>query len=161
MGSHPARRGRAALAAILVLVVGIGAAATAAASGPSAHASRRVLHVNDSASLHLTRKSGNVLNEAGRASGSLPGSVTATFNISHITRVTGTVTFHSGAGSITMTAVGYPSSTGTVVPFSGSIAVRSGTGRYRAALGSGRFSGSVSRRTWSVRIRSVVATVTY
>lgn len=161
MGSHLARaHGRTVLAAMLAVAVCVGVAATAVASGPLAHAAR-VLHVNDSARLHLTHRSGNTLYESGHASGSLPGSVTAVFNTGHISRVTGSVTFHSRAGSITMSAVGYPRSTGTVVPFSGSIAVRSGTGRYRRAVGSGSFSGTVNRRSWAITIRSAVATVRY
>lgn len=155
-----ARNGaRAAMLALAALTIGLCATASVGAA-PAAHAARRhSLHVNDTGHLHLTHKSGATLYESGSASGSLPGSITAVFHTS-VTKVTGTVTFHSGRGSITMTAVGYPHSTGTVVPFSGNIAVRSGTGAYHNALGSGTFSGSVNRRSWAISVHAN-ANVTY
>ena len=149
---------RATVLALVALTIGLCATASVGAA-PSARAARHSLHVNDTGHLHLTRKSGATLYESGSASGSLPGSISAVFHTS-VTKVTGTVTFHSRRGSITMTAVGYPHSAGTVVPFSGNIAVRSGTGAFRNALGSGTFSGSVNRRSWAISVHAV-ANVTY
>ena len=89
----------------------------------------QVARLTDTASLHLVRKSGNMLYEKGTATGTLPGTVSARF-VTGITKVTGTVTFHPySGGSLTMTAVGYPQSTATITRFSGNIAVR----RARAA----------------------------
>lgn len=152
--------GRAALVALTILSLSAWMTATVGAAEPGAHAAKRhSLHVDDRASLHLTRKSGNTLYESGTATGTLPGSISAVFHTS-VTKVTGTVTFHSSHGSITMSAVGYPQSTGTVAKFSGNVAVRSGTGRYKNALGSGTFNGSVNRRSWAVSVHAV-ANVTY
>jgi hypothetical protein len=151
--------GRAALIALAGLTIGL-CATTSVGAAPGAHAARRhSLHVNDRGRLHLSHKSGNTLYESGSASGTLPGSVSAVFHTS-VTKVTGTVTFHSRRGSITMSAVGYPNSAGTVVPFSGNLAVRSGTGAYRSALGSGSFSGTVNRRSWAISVHAK-ANVTY
>jgi hypothetical protein len=126
-----------------------------------AHAARRhSLRVDDRATLHLTRKSGATLYESGTATGTLPGTITATF-VTSLTKVTGSVTFHSsGGGTITMNAVGYPQSAGRIASFSGTIAVRSGTGRFKNALGSGTFSGTVNRSTWAVGVHAI-ANVTY
>lgn len=139
---------------VTTLVLGLGAGGVSSAA-PGAHAAkRRSLHLSDTAYLHLTRKSGNVLYEKGTASGTLPGTVSARF-VTGVTKVTGTVTFYPySGGSITMTAVGYPQSTGRVVPLSGNIAVRKGTGRYQSVLGSGTFTGSANRRTWAVTVRA-------
>jgi hypothetical protein len=138
-----------ALAALGPLVAGVSAA------GPVAHVARRhSIDLADSVSLHLTKKSGNVLYEQGTATGTLPGSVSARF-VTSLVKVTGTVTFHSsGGGSITMTAVGYPQSAGTITRLSGSMAVRNGTGRFKHALGSGTFTGTGNRKTWAITVHA-------
>jgi hypothetical protein len=149
-----------AMAVLAALVVGLWAGAVGSAA-PTAHAAKRKsLHLTDTASLHLVRKSGSTLYEKGTATGTLPGTVSARF-VTGVAKVTGTVTFHSsGGGSITMTAVGYPQSTGTVARLSGSIAVRSGTGRFKHALGSGTFTGTANRKTWAVTVHAS-ANLTY
>lgn len=161
MGQPLRRQGSIVVMAILaVLVLGLWAGGVSSAA-PSGHAAkRRSLQLSDTASLHLVRKSGSTLYERGTATGTLPGSVSARF-VTSVTKVTGTVTFHSsGGGSITMTAVGYPQSTGTIARFSGNIAVRSGTGRFKNVLGSGTFTGTANRRTWAVTVHAR-ASLTY
>lgn len=147
------RRGSVAMIAVLgILLLGLGVGSTSSAA-PSAHAARR-LNLSGTAHLHLTRKSGNVIYERGTATGTLPGSVTARF-VTGVTKVTGTVTFYPrGGGSLTLSAVGYPQSAATIVHFTGSCAVRSGTGRFRRAVGSGSFSGTANRRTWAVTVHA-------
>jgi hypothetical protein len=143
---------------VMVLVVSVGGVSFAA---PSAHeAKRKTLNLRDTASLHLTRKNGNVIYEKGTATGTLPGTVTARF-VTGVTKVTGTVTFkpYSG-GSLTVNAVGYPQSAATITRFTGSLAVRKGTGRFANALGSGTFSGTANRRTWAVTVNAN-ARITY
>jgi hypothetical protein len=154
------RRVSVAIGALAILLLGLSLGGVSSAA-QGAHAARRhTLHLTDTVSLHLTRKSGSTLYERGTASGTLPGSVTARF-VTSLTKVTGTVTFHSsGGGTITMTAVGYPQSTNTVARLSGNMAVRSGTGRFSSALGSGTFTGSANRRTWAVTVNAN-ATLTY
>ena len=124
--------------------------------GPAEAARRRSLTVVDTVSLSLVRKNGNVLYERGTASGNLPGTVSARFTTS-LTQVTGTITFYPySGGSITMTAVGYPQSTSRITRLTGNLAVRSGTGRFARALGSGTFSGTANRRNWSVTVNARV-----
>jgi hypothetical protein len=147
----------AALAA-LMLVLWVGDVSSAALS---AHvAKRKTLSLTDTAYLHLTRKNGNVIYEKGRATGTLPGTVTVRF-VTSVTKVSGTVTFHSSSGgTITMTAVGYPQSASTITRFTGNLAVRKGTGRFRNALGSGTFNGTANRKTWAITVHAS-ARITY
>lgn len=153
-GQRLRRRGSFVVtAAVAVLVAGVAAGGVSSAA-PSAHVARHSLNLSGTAYLHLTRKSGNVLYERGSATGTLPGSVTARF-VTSVTRVTGTVTFYPrGGGSLTLSAVGYPQSAATIVHFTGNCAVRSGTGRFRRALGSGSFSGTANRRTWAITVHA-------
>ncbi len=141
------------MAVVAALLLGAAAGGVSSAA-PSAHAARRSLNLRGTAYLHLTRKSGNVLYERGTATGTLPGTVTARM-VTGVTKVTGTVTFYPrGGGSLTLSAVGYPQSAATIVHFNGSCAVRSGTGRFRRALGSGSFSGTANRRTWAITVHA-------
>jgi hypothetical protein len=128
----------------------------ASAASPTAEAAarRRTLTVVDTVRLTLVRKDGNVVYQRGTATGTLPGTVSARFETS-LTRVSGKVTFYPyGGGSITMNAVGYPQSTRRVTGLIGNLAVRSGTGKYARALGSGTFSGTANRRNWSVTVNA-------
>lgn len=144
---------RRSLAAASVVVLALGAGVGAGSAAPRAHAAR-ALHLKESASLHLVHKSGPILSERGTATGTLPGSVTATFNTGRPPKVTGTVTFHPRGGTLTVTIVGFPQSLGTVARVSGSLAVRHGTGRYARAVGGGSFSGTVNRRSWAISVHA-------
>jgi len=146
-----------AVMAAMLLALWAGGVSTAA---PSAHAARHTLKLSGTAYMHLTRKNGNVIYEKGTATGTLPGTVTARF-VTSIAKVTGTVTFrpYSG-GSLTLSAIAYPSSAATVTKFTGNVAVRKGTGRFRHALGSGTCSGTANRRTWAVTVHAK-ARITY
>jgi hypothetical protein len=148
------------IAALAALVLGLPAGAASFAA-PFAHpAKRKTLNMTGTAYLHLTRKSGNVLYEKGTATGTLAGAVSARF-VTSLTKVTGTVTFYpSSGGSLTMTAVGYPQSAGTITQFTGNIAVRSGSGRFKNALGSGTFNGTANRRSWAITVHAR-AKITY
>jgi hypothetical protein len=143
-------------AGALSLGVGIAGAGAGATAAPGAHAARSI-RMSESADMHLVKKSGSILKERGTASGTLPGSVSATFNTSNLARVTATVTFVTRGGSLTVTALGYPQS---LSKFSGPISVKGGTGRFRHAHGSGSFSGTVNRRSWHIKV-SAHGTITY
>ena len=137
-----------------VWIVGVGAGS----ASPVAQVARtHSLKLNESANLHLVKKSGATLKEAGSASGTLPGSVSASFNTSNLARVTGTVTFKTSGGSLTVTALGYPQTTSK---FSGPISVKGGTGRFKHAHGSGSFKGTVNRRSWHITV-SARGKITY
>lgn len=149
---------RRAVASVAGLVVGSvfcllagGGSASAAPKGPTAQAARTV-DVNQSASLRLVRKSGSVLYERGKATGTLPGAVTARFVVSSL-RVTGEVTFlPRGGGSITFAVEGFPRSTGTRARFAGTMSIVRGSGRYAKARGGAAFNGVVNRRSWAVSV---------
>jgi hypothetical protein len=153
MVQHSLRRwGVAGTVGLVVGLLGLWQATVAGSASPSATAAKRsTLRVNTTASLTLTRKSGTILYERGTASGTPSGTVTARFDTARLTRTTGTMTLkpYSG-GSITVTAVVYPSSVGTVARFTGTFAVSGGSGRYSRVLGSGTLTGTVNRRTWAV-----------
>ncbi len=155
MTGQPLRR-RGSIVAMAVLAVLAAAlwAGGVSSAAPSAHVARKALYLRGTARLHLTRKSGSTLYERGTATGTLPGTVSARF-VTGVTKVTGTVTFYPySGGSLTLAAVGYPQSAATIVHFTGSVAVRSGSGRFRNALGSGTFNGTANRRTWAVTVHA-------
>jgi hypothetical protein len=133
-----------ASSSLLLLGTGIGSAS------PKAHATRTV-KISESVNLHLVKKTGGILKEKGTATGTLSGSVSATFNTSNLAQVTGTVTFFTHGGSVTITALGYPQS---LSKFSGPISVKSGTGRFKHAHGSGSCSGTVNRKSWHVTVKA-------
>lgn len=150
-------------AGLLGLAAGLTAclclASASAWAAPTAQAAR-TLNITEYAKLHLVRKSGSTLYERGTATGTLPGTVSARFLVS-VTKVTGSVTIYPrGGGSLTINVVGYPQSTGVNSRFKGSMAVRSGTGKYRNAVGSGSFEGTVNRRSWAANV-TAKARLTY
>ena len=147
------RRGMAVLVAALVTLMVVVLAGSASSAAPSAKAAKRkTLNLSGTVSLHMTRKNGNVIYEKGTATGTLPGTVKARF-VTGVAKVTGTVTYYPySGGSLTLTAVGYPQSAKTVTRFTGNVAVRKGSGRFRNALGSGTFNGTANRKTWAVTV---------
>jgi len=149
------RRSVLGIVGVGALSLGVGIAGAAAAA-PRAHAAHSI-KLSESADMHLVKKSGSTLKERGTASGSLPGTVSATFNTSNLARVTATVTFSTRGGTLTVTVLGYPQS---LSKFSGPISVKSGTGRFRHAHGSGSFSGTVNRKSWHIKV-SARGTITY
>src|ERR1044072_1417846 len=113
----------AAAAGASSMSVWLGDAGSAAAQPRAEAAKRKAFTVVDTVRLSLVRKDGNVLYERGTATGNLPGSVSARF-VTSLTKVTGTVTFYpNSGGSITMTAIGYPTSTNRITGFNGNLAV--------------------------------------
>ncbi|MDO8185547.1 autotransporter [Conexibacter sp. JD483] len=114
-------------------------------------ATARTVNIDEAVKLHLVRKSGNTLYEAGSATGTLPGNVSAVFQIS-VTSVSGTVTIYPRGGSLTISVAGTPRSAGMRARFGGTMRVVRGSGKFRGASGSGTFSGVVNRRTWDVKV---------
>jgi hypothetical protein len=130
------------------------ACALALLAGSAAIAQAKSVNVNDTVSLHLVKKSGSTLIESGMASGTLPGSVSARI-VSTPFKVTGSVTIHPrGGGSVTINVVGTPKSPAKIVTVTGTLGVRSGTGRYRRATGSGTFTATVNRGTWAATVNT-------
>lgn len=149
------RNAAVGICAVVAVMVSVGAFAAGASGRPPAQSARtHTLNATEDASLHLVKKSGSVLNERGSVTGTLSGSVSARF-VTSIVKVTGTVTIYPhGGGSLTITVLGYPRSAATIAQFSGSISVKSGTGRYAHARGSGTFTGTVNRRTWAATVHA-------
>lgn len=151
MTGHGTVQRRVARAACILGVVALPLAAAApAVAGPQAQAARTI-NVSERVSLHLVRKSGPTLYEAGTATGTLPGTVTARFNVG-ITRVTGSVTIRTRGGTLTMSVDGKPRTTGAISRFGGTMRVTSGTGKFARASGTASFSGTVNRRTWAANV---------
>lgn len=124
-----------------------GSPAGAESRAPRGRSARTRLVVKDVAHLHLVSADGNTLVEAGRASGTLPGSV----------RVKLTLRAHSATSSFTIFAKGGAISgngRGRLKlgkhgwdSFGGSLSVRHGSGRFKGAHGAGGLYGSVYRVT--------------
>ncbi|ADB50382.1 outer membrane autotransporter [Conexibacter woesei DSM 14684] len=135
----------------MIAVAGITAVLSVALTDTVATA--RTVTMTEVAQLHLVRRSGSVLYERGTVSGTLDGTVSARFETS-TTSVSGRVTIYPhGGGSLTINVAGnLESLSGVNATFTGSIAVRRGTGRYARATGSGTFTGIVNRRTWAAKV---------
>jgi hypothetical protein len=116
-----------------------------------AHAARTI-KVHETARLHRIGRPGPTLYEAGTASGTLPGPVTAQLKLA-LVFVKGTVTLYPhGGGSLTISVLGTPHSLGSVTKFTGTVAVRSGTGRYAHSSGRGTFTARVNRKTFAATV---------
>ncbi len=104
----------------------------------------RTLNVTDEAHLRVTHGSGELLQEEGRATGALPGTVRVSFRIG--ATVTGSFTIYpSSGGSLSGQGSARLRSTGTYSSFGGSMTITHGTGRYAHAYGHGGFYGTVNR----------------
>ncbi len=130
---------RAVLWALAVLAALSLAGAAQASPRPirSARAAR-ALTVNDEGHLRVVGESGADLIEEGPVTGTIPGSVRVHFNIGAIITAT-FVLYPRGGGSLAGHGSGALNSSGRYSSFGGTMAVTSGTGRYRHAHGTGGF----------------------
>ena len=101
---------------------------------------------NDEGSLHLVGESGANLVEEGQMAGTLPGRAKLLFSIGATVSATFTLYPRSG-GSVSGHGSGKLTSSGRYASFGGSMAVTSGTGRYRHAHGTGGFYGTILRKS--------------
>lgn len=152
MTGHLTVRARMARAGLLAAAIAapLATAAPAAAADPVAQTARTI-NVTERASLHLVRKSGSTLWQAGTATGTLPGTVTARFKVT-LTSVTGSLKIVTRGGTLTMSVNGKPRSGGTNARFGGTMRVTSGTGRFARASGTASFEGTVNRRSWAATV---------
>jgi hypothetical protein len=135
---------RLAFAGVLGLL-GVARACPAQAFPAPAHVAR-TLNVADEAHLHVTGSEGEMLNETGPATGSLPGTVRVRFSVG--ATVSGSFTIYPrGGGSISGRGTARLHSTGTYASFGGTMYVTHGTGRYAHAHGHGGLYGTVNRHT--------------
>ncbi len=107
--------------------------------------SARLLKVNDSGHLHLLHAYGEVIDEEGKASGSLPGTVFVHMTVG-AANVTASFSIRSeGGGSIEGHGQAVLHSSGRYSSFAGTLSVSRGTGRYSHAHGQGKLYGTIER----------------
>jgi hypothetical protein len=168
MGNESARRRLSARAQVWAAALALGALAAGAAVGtgaagaaPSAHAAR-TLDLNDSANLSLSNKKGFELKEAGKATGSLGGTIYIQLKVESERAVVAKIQVYPSGGSLNATATGsYRVESSSTASFSGKLTIAGGSGRYSKAKGSGlSFSGTVHRPGDSVSVR-VSGTMSY
>lgn len=113
--------------------------------GVTGHAAR-TLTLSETGHLHLTSKHKFTLNEQGRASGTISGTIYIHLNIVSTNRVTAEVNIYPSGGSLTGYASASYHPAGGVATFNGTMNLVRGTGRYSHARGSGlSFTGTVQR----------------
>lgn len=113
----------------------------------------RTISLNESGDLRLTSRHGFTLNERGAGSGTISGTIYVHLKIVSTSRVTAEVNIYPKGGSIS----GYGSASyrreGAIGRFSGSFAIKRGTGSYNHAQGSGlSFSGTIQRSNYAVTV---------
>lgn len=121
-------------------------------SAPSA-ASARTQSITQDVRLTLVKKSGMSFEHRGTAKGTIPGSVRSKMTMDGVT-VKGTVTIAARGGSLRIRVHGTARSGGLRTAFDGTATLAGGTGRYRHARGTGKFSGVVNRQTWAATLRA-------
>jgi hypothetical protein len=127
----------------------------AAAAGSVTARVSRSLTIRDTAVLHLVSSNANVRDDAGRASGTLPGQARLTITQSG-SKISGTEIFYVNGGSIRLRGNGtLHIGRGVYASFSGTATVIGGTGRYKRASGSGKFYGAENRFTHSATVQSI------
>ncbi|WP_320670765.1 hypothetical protein [Patulibacter defluvii] len=143
--------------AVTVAAVALGASgagpsnpgAAIAATSPVAAGGR----MNESISLRLVRKSGTTFRHSGTARGSVPGSARSTLKLTRLS-LSGTATIRNRRGTVTMRISGRARSGGTRSRFEGTARITGGSGAYRRARGSARFTGIVDRRNWAASMNA-------
>lgn len=139
------------LTAALACCLAVGAAVLS--SAPAALAGR-TLHVSDSAHLHVIGGgNANALNELGRATGTLPGTVRVSLTINQYT-ATSRFTIQTPHGSIYGRGTGkLKTGKGGYASFGGAISVTGGSGAYRHAHGNGGLYGTINRRDDAMTVK--------
>jgi hypothetical protein len=109
--------------------------------------------VREHIALKLVKKTGSTgFEHAGRATGTVSGSVRSRITLTHSVVLRGTVTITTSRGRLRLKVDGRARSIELRSRFSGSASIAGGSGRYAHASGSGTFSGVVNRSTWAATI---------
>jgi hypothetical protein len=165
--NHQSARSRllrgATVAAVLCLIVflalgSLGHSVTRARAA-SGHAARAIA-LDESGNLHLTSRHGFTLNEQGRGSGTIAGTIYVHLKIVSTSRVTAEVNIYPQSGSISGYGTAGYHREGAKGSFSGSLSINRGTGSYDHAQGSNlSFSGTIQRSNYAVtvHVRGMVA----
>lgn len=160
------RRGIAATAALLALALAgtllantAGAARTPSTPIPARAA--RTISVNDNGYLKRTHASGDIIDEAGTISGTLPGTATVRLDVGPETVTASfTIAVHGG-GSIVGSGRATIGSPGRYTSFAGTLSVTGGTGRYAHARGAGKLYGKLERRYDYLTVQTRQGTLHY
>ena len=146
------------LGAATVVSLGAGmVCGTPALSAPQTRAATahgaRALSLNENGSLHLTSKNGFTLNEQGRASGTIKGTIYVHLTIVSSRRVTAELSIYPSGGSITAKGSASYHKESTNARFDGSISIERGSGSYAHARGSNlSFSGTIQRSNDAITV---------
>jgi len=157
-------RGIAATAALLALALAGTQGAAAAARAPSVipqARDARTVSVNDNGELKRTHASGDIIDEAGKISGTLPGTATVRLNVGPET-ITASFTIEvHGGGSIVGTGRAKIGSDNRYTSFAGTLSVTGGTGRYAHARGEGKLYGAIERVSDKLTVQTRKGTLHY
>jgi hypothetical protein len=126
--------------------------ATHATAAPVIARAARLLSIDDTGHLHLLHASGEVLDEEGTVSGTLPGSVKVRMTIG--ANVTASFTIAAHGGSIEGHGSAALHSSGRYSSFGGTLSVSHGTGTYAHAHGGGGLYGVINRRTDALTVQT-------
>lgn len=120
---------------------------------PSAKAAR-TLSLAEHGALHLISKHGFTLNEKGAASGTIKGTIYVLLKIVSTDRVTAEVSIYPSGGSISGYSTASYHKGEAEATFSGTMAVRHGSGSYSHAQGSGlSFSGTIAKSNDAITVQ--------
>jgi hypothetical protein len=135
-----------------IILAGIATLSTVPASGAARARAARTISGADSAHLHLLHQDESLLFEEGKATGVLPGRMSAQLTVAQ--QYSGTCTIYTNGGSITGHGVATPHGTGRFQSFKGTLTITGGTGRFRGAHGRTGLYGTFDRRTFSLVIQT-------
>jgi hypothetical protein len=151
--THRMHRRPAVVLTALLCSCSVAAAADAQATPhPAPARSARVLKATDTAHLHYTSASGSILQEEGKATGSLPGSMHVRLDLG--TTFTGTFKIYAAGGSIEGRGIAKPHGSGIYESFAGTLTVTHGTGRYAHAHGKGGLYGTFNRNSYALVVKT-------
>jgi hypothetical protein len=153
----PRRLGvRLCLPAVVLVAALMTAPAPTSGRGEIRARSARNLNVTDTAHLHFVKEAKAELIDEGTATGTVPGNVKVSFDISATVEANFTIDAHDGsiighgAGTLHQNA----KKSDIYVSFAGTMTVSHGTGRYAKAHGTGGFYGVVDRKNYAVTIQT-------
>jgi hypothetical protein len=126
-------------------------AASAHGEASRAHAAH-VLKASDTAHLRYISGSGSTINEEGKATGTLPGSMRVRLDVG--TTFTGTFKIYASGGLIEGHGSATPHGSGTYESFAGTLTVTHGTGRYAHAHGKGGLYGTFNRNNYALVVKT-------
>jgi hypothetical protein len=112
----------------------------------------RLLSIDDTGHLHLLHASGEVLDEEGTVSGTLPGTVKVRMAVG--ANVTASFTIEARGGSIEGHGSAALHSSGKYSSFGGTLSVSHGSGTYAHAHGGGGLYGVINRRTDALTVQT-------